>query len=114
MQYSHMINNYTSLNITKLDVMDDLDEVKICTAYKSKSTGELLPAGSMPSSIDALYDVEAVYETLPGWKTNISGCREFSELPKAAQNYLERIEELVGCPITWIGVGPGREEMILK
>uniref|UniRef100_A0A7S2WFC9 Adenylosuccinate synthetase n=1 Tax=Mucochytrium quahogii TaxID=96639 RepID=A0A7S2WFC9_9STRA len=114
MQYSVMVNNYTSLNLTKLDVLDDLEEVKIAVAYKKKSTGETLPAGQMPSTIEGLIDIEVVYETMPGWKESIVNARKFEELPVNCQNYVNRIEELLECPITWIGVGPGREEMATK
>ncbi|GBG34271.1 Adenylosuccinate synthetase [Hondaea fermentalgiana] len=114
MQYSVMINNYSSINITKLDCLDELDEIKIGVAYKSKSTGERLPAGFMPSTISGLYDVEVVYETLPGWKTSIAEARTFEELPSNAQAYLNRIEELLQVPISWIGVGPGRNQMATK
>jgi len=114
MQYSQMINNYSSINITKLDCLDELDYVKIATAYKKKSDGSVLRPGEMPSTIDGLYDIEVEYETLPGWKTNISSCRKFEELPIQAQNYVNRIESLVGAPVSWIGVGPGRTEMATK
>jgi len=116
LQYSHLINNYSSINITKLDVLDDLEEIKICVQYRRKSTGEVLPAGAMPSTIESLYDVEAVYESMPGWagKGKLSECSAYDELPTEARNYLDRIEKHVGCPITWIGVGPGREQMVTK
>ena len=54
---------------------------------------------------------EVEYETMPGWKTDISSCRTFEELPEEAKNYVNRIEELVGCPVSFIGVGAGREDM---
>lgn len=114
MKYSCMINSYASINITKLDCLDELEEIKICVAYKSKSTGEILPDGLMPSTINGLYDIEAVYETLPGWKKSIADARTFEELPAEAQAYLNRIEELLETPISWIGVGPGRDQMATK
>mmetsp|Transcript_16471 Transcript_16471/g.19993 ORF Transcript_16471/g.19993 Transcript_16471/m.19993 type:complete len:473 (+) Transcript_16471:56-1474(+) len=114
MKYSHMINGYTSMNITKLDVLDDLDEVKIAVAYKNKETGEVLPDGSMPATLEELSAVEPVYETLPGWKTDITNASSFSELPIQAQNYINRIEELVSCKVSYIGVGAKREQMVTK
>jgi len=114
MQYSMQVNNYTSLNITKLDCLDDLDEVKIGVAYRLKSTGEKLPPGRMPSTIESLYDVEVEYESMPGWKTSIASARKYEDLPETARAYLERIEDLLQCPIAWIGVGPGRHEMVTK
>ena len=111
-QYGHMINNYRSVNITKLDVLDDLEEVKIGVAYKLN--GQRLPRGAMPATLEDLGRVEVEYETMPGWKTDISGARTFEELPGNAQAYINRIEELVGCPVSWIGVGVGRDDMATK
>ncbi|KAI8929540.1 Adenylosuccinate synthetase [Entophlyctis helioformis] len=108
MQYSNMINGYTSLNLTKLDILDQLDEIKIGTAYRHN--GETL--ASFPSDLTLLGQVEVVYETLPGWKSDISGCRTFESLPLNAQLYVKRVEELVGVPVEWIGVGAGRDAMI--
>mmetsp|Transcript_2255 Transcript_2255/g.2645 ORF Transcript_2255/g.2645 Transcript_2255/m.2645 type:complete len:246 (+) Transcript_2255:2-739(+) len=114
MKYSHMINGYTSINITKLDILDDLDEVKIAYAYKNKETGERLPDGAMPSTLEELAMVEPEYETLPGWKQDITNCQTYDDLPENAKVYVSRIEELVGCPVSWIGVGAKREQMVTK
>jgi len=114
-QYGNLLNGYSnngSINITKLDVLDELDEVKIGTHYKID--GQVLGYGQMPSTIEDLEKVEVVYETLPGWKQSIAGCRTFEELPGEAQNYINRIEELVGADISWVGVGVGREDMATK
>jgi adenylosuccinate synthase len=108
LNYSHMLNNFTYLNVTKLDVLDDLDELKIGVGYSYE--GKKLD--SFPANLEVLANVEVEYETMPGWKTDITKCRTFDELPEAAQNYVVRIEELVGCPVRWIGVGPQRDEMI--
>lgn len=110
--YANMLNGYTSINITKLDVLDQLDEVRICTAYRIN--GQTLVKGSMPSTIHEMDQVEPVYETLPGWKQDISKCRTYDQLPENAKKYLERIEELTDIPISWVGTGPGREEMVSK
>ena len=109
-QYGHMINNYQSINLTKLDILDDLDEVKIGVAYKINGT-RLLP-GQMPSTLEDLYKVEVEYETMPGWKESIENCTDFDSLPDNAKAYVHRIEELVGCHVSWIGTGPGREQMV--
>lgn len=109
-QYAHRLNGYRSLNLTKLDVLDELDEVKIGVAYKIN--GERLPPGMMPSTLEDLENVEVEYETMPGWKTSLAKCRSFEELPTEAKAYVERIEELAGgVPVSWVGVGPGREDM---
>lgn len=108
LKYAHQINDFTSINLTKLDVLDDLPELKIGVAYQYQ--GKLLE--SFPANLEVLGNVAVEYETMPGWQEDITKCRTFEELPEAAQNYVKRIEELVGCPIQWIGVGPGRDEMI--
>lgn len=82
-QYGAMLNGYTSINMTKLDVLDDLEELKIGVAYKID--GKTLPPGSIPSTLAELEKVEVEYETLPGWKQSIAHCRDFSELPAEAQ-----------------------------
>jgi adenylosuccinate synthase len=89
-----------------------MDEVKIGVAYKIN--GERLPKGAMPSTLIDLAKVEVEYETMPGWKCDISKFASYDELPQAAKNYLDRIEELVGVPVSWVGTGPGRAEMLTK
>jgi adenylosuccinate synthase len=108
-RYSTFLNGYTSLNITKLDVMSDLKEIKIGTHYTID--GKRLPDGAMPSTIAELAKVQVQYETMPGWLCDISKCKTMDQLPVAARNYLKRIEELTGVPISWVGVGAGRHEM---
>ena len=103
-----MVNNFTSINITKLDILDELDEIQIGTGYSYE--GKKL--SSFPASLEILDNVEVEYETLPGWKTDITKCRTYDDLPENAKNYLKRIEELVGCKVQWVGVGPQRDEMI--
>lgn len=108
--YSHLLNNYSSINITKLDCLDDLDEVQLGVAYKVD--GERLSYGTMPSTLKGLGKVEVEYETLPGWKTDISKITSFDDLPVNAKAYLSRIEEVLEVPVSWVGTGPGREEML--
>lgn len=105
-----MLNEYSSLCLTKLDVLSGLEELKIGVKYKLNNK-EL---ESFPGTLEDLKNVEVVYETMPGWKTDISKVREFGKLPKNAQKYVLRIEEILGVPIKWIGVGPGREDIIIK
>ena len=111
-QYSNMLNGYTSLNITKLDVMSGLDEIKIGVSYSLD--GKVLDKGFMPSLLEDYGRVTVNYESLKGWKNDISRARTFEDLPNNAQIYLNRIEELTGLPISWIGVGPGRLDMATK
>lgn len=108
LKYTHMINDFTFLNVTKLDVLDELPEIRIATDYSYQGK----PLSSFPSNLEVLSNVSVEYETMPGWKTDITKVRTFEELPMEAQNYIKRIEELVGCPVKWVGVGPGRDEMI--
>ena len=111
LNYANLINGFTHLNITKLDVLSEMDELKIGTAYK-------LPDGttttSFPSDISTLEKVEVVYETLPGWKSDISKIRSWDDMPENAKKYVERVEQLAGVECRYIGVGPGRDAMVIK
>ncbi|NOX34341.1 MAG: adenylosuccinate synthase [Deltaproteobacteria bacterium] len=104
------LNSLTGLAITKLDVLDDLDEIKICTGYELD--GALI--SDFPPEIRILDECTPVYETHPGWKQDISGITEFNDLPENAKKYLARIEELSQVNIKIISVGPGRESTIMK
>lgn len=108
MQYSALINGFSSLNLTKLDVLTGLPEVKIGKAYKYK--GEYLD--TMPASLELLSNVEVEYEVLPGWTEDISTVKHFADLPVNCQLYVLRVQELIGVPIRWIGVGPNRLDCI--
>lgn len=105
-----MINDYTSINITKLDVLDDLDEIQIGARYKLN--GKVIDY--MPSVIEEYAKVEVEYESMPGWKTSIASITDYNKLPQNAKNYLNRLEELLGVPVSWVGTGPERESMALK
>ena len=104
------LNSLSGLAVTKLDVLDDLDEIKICTAYEHK--GKTIT--NFPAEIKILQECTPVYETHPGWKQNISKVREFEDLPLNAKKYLARLEELSGVKIKIVSVGPGREATIIK
>jgi adenylosuccinate synthase len=108
LKYAHMVNSISSIMITKLDVLDDFEEVKIGVNYTYK--GE--PLKNFPSSMLVLKEVEVEYLTMPGWKSNITQCREFDQLPQNAQLYVRKIEELLGVPVQWVGVGPKRDATI--
>ncbi|KAK3191272.1 Adenylosuccinate synthase [Lecanicillium sp. MT-2017a] len=109
-KYSTSINYYTALNLTKLDVLDDFDTIKIAIAYKVD--GQELD--SYPADLDTLEKAEVVYHEMPGWKTPTTNARTFYDLPKAARDYVEYIENFVGVKIKWIGTGPDREAMIKR
>ncbi len=112
LKYSTIINGYTQLNLTKLDVLSTLSEIKIATHYCID--GNRLPDGYMPATIEELAKVTVEYESMQGWQCDISKASSFEELPVQAQKYVEKIEQLVGVPITFVGVGPARDEMITK
>lgn len=112
LQYSTLLNGYTSINITKLDILNELAEIKIGIKYKVKK--RTLEYGEMPSTMGELEQVEVEYETVPGWQSDISLCKSYEDLPQTCKDYLNRIEELVEVPISWIGVGPDRDQMLLK
>jgi adenylosuccinate synthase len=108
MKYSAQINGFSSINLTKVDVLTGLPEIKVAKAYKHD--GKYLP--SMPASLEVLSNVEVEYEVLPGWDEDISSCTTFEELPQNCQKYILRVQELLGIPIRWIGVGPNRHDVI--
>ncbi|KAF2500321.1 P-loop containing nucleoside triphosphate hydrolase protein [Lophium mytilinum] len=109
-KYSHDVNDYTSLNLTKLDVLDDFEELKVATGYSYQ--GQKLE--SFPANPELLAKVDVTYETLPGWKKPTTGAKTFYDLPLNARKYVEFIEKTVGVHIKWIGVGPNREHMIVR
>ena len=113
LRYAHLVNGFTAWNLTKLDVLDGLPEVKIGVAYR-RPDGSALPASAVPASLPELEAVEVEYETLPGWEQDISRVRAWGDLPANAQAYVRRIEELSGVPMRYIGVGPGRDALLLK
>lgn len=104
-RYAHMLNGFTRVCLTKLDVLDTLPEIKLCTGYELD--GQLLETFPEPHRQE---DVTPIYETMPGWEADTSGARSFAELPANAQRYVQRIEELVGAPIRIISVGPERNQ----
>lgn len=103
-------NSLTGLGVTKLDVLDGLEEIKICTGYRLD--GVLLE--TTPLDIERYGDCEPVYESIPGWQIPTSGITSYSELPAAAKRYLARIEELLETPVDIISTGPGREAVIIR
>ena len=109
-RYAVQLNGITAVAMTLIDVLSGLDHVKICTAYKHR--GQTLD--TFRADMDTLAEVEPVYETLPGWRGNISGARRFEELPKEAQQYVKRVEQLIGAPIKMVSVGPERTATIMR
>ncbi len=109
-RYSARVNGFDSIALTKLDVLDHLAEIPICTAYQWK--GETLH--ELPADLAVLEGCAPVYETLPGWEASTAGLREFADLPKNARRYLERLSELVGAEIGIVSTGPDRRDTVMR
>ncbi|XP_054154079.1 adenylosuccinate synthetase-like [Oppia nitens] len=109
LRYSHMINGYSALAITKLDILDEFKEIKIAVSYSLNGKEY---THSPPSNSTDLAKVDVKYITLEGWQTSISKVRKFGDLPNNAQQYVRTVEKLVEVPVKWVGVGPKREAII--
>ncbi|EGG15345.1 adenylosuccinate synthetase [Cavenderia fasciculata] len=110
LRYTSMINDFSELNLTKLDVLSHLDEIKIGTDYIHK--GQTVKG--FPASLEDLAECQVVYETHKGWRTSLENIRKFEDLPAEAKSYIARIEQLVGVKIKWIGVGQDRAAMVTQ
>ena len=104
-----MLNSLDYLAITRLDILDGLDKIKICKGY----TYEGKELKEYPASLKVLEAVEPIYEELDGWNTDISQCKNYEELPANARYYVERISQLVGVPLGIVSVGPNRSQTIV-
>jgi adenylosuccinate synthase len=103
------LNSLTEIALTKLDILDDFDQVKVCTGYRLNGT----LIDYYPDISSVLAAVEPVYETLPGWKTDLSRIRETGELPAEAKAFLALVEQQVGVPVNVVGVGAERDDYLL-
>ncbi len=102
------LNSLTEVAVTKLDILDVLDEIKVCVAYDID--GERVT--HVPGDLGLLERAVPIYESLPGWHADITAVRSMAQLPPNARRYLEFMSEVIGVPITFVGVGPGREQII--
>ncbi|MFF0815029.1 adenylosuccinate synthase [Rhodococcus sp. NPDC003318] len=109
-RYATRVNGITDYFLTKLDVLSSLETVPICVAYEVDG----VRYDEMPMTQTDIHHAKPIYEEMPGWWEDISHCRTFEELPVNAQNYVLRLEELSGAYISCIGVGPGRDETIVR
>ncbi|MEI6306654.1 MAG: adenylosuccinate synthetase, partial [Deltaproteobacteria bacterium] len=107
-RFAVRVNGLTGIALTKLDVLSDFDTIKVCTGYIFE--GKALE--TLPASLEIFEKCQPVYEELPGWKKDITGVRSFEELPANAQSYVRRLEELAGCQIVLVSVGPRRDQTI--
>jgi adenylosuccinate synthase len=102
------VNGYTSAVLTRLDVLDGFKSVKICKAYElDDQVTEVFPGG-----VAALERAKPIYEEMPGWSEPTASVTQFDDLPKEAKAYVERLQELIGCPIDVISTGPYRHETV--
>lgn len=108
-RYSVRFNGLSALALTRLDVLDGLESIKICTAYELD--GKIVE--NLPARESVLNRVRPVYEELPGWKTPTTEVRSFDDLPPEAQAFIKRVEELLECPVDLISVGPAREQAVI-
>jgi len=106
---SKQINSLSGLCVTKLDVLDGLETLQLCTGYECNGEIRLTP----PSGADNLADCKPVYEEMPGWEASTVGIREYNALPENARRYLKRIEEITDTPIDMVSTGPDREQTII-
>ncbi|WP_106506168.1 adenylosuccinate synthase [Brachybacterium timonense] len=103
------INSFTDIVLTKLDVLTGLEQVPICVAYDVDGVRH----DQMPMTQTEFHHAQPIYEMMPGWSEDITACRSLDELPQAARDYVQRLEELAGCRISAIGVGPDRADTIV-
>lgn len=110
-KYAMLVNGITQINLTKLDVLSGMKEIKLGVKYIDANGNERL---GIPASLTEYSNLQLEYETFPGWTEDISQCKNYDDLPENCKRYLIRIEELIGRKIKWIGVGAGRLDIIEK
>ena len=111
-RFSVRLAGYSAIALTKLDVLDALASIPVCVAYRDPETGDVWE--TVPAATSVYARLEPIYEELPGWRADTTGCREWADLPGAARAYVTRLEELAGVPISHVSVGPERAQMILR
>ena len=111
-RFSVRLAGYSSIALTKLDVLDGFERIRVCTAYRDPADGREWT--TVPASTSVYERLEPVYEELPGWLADTTGCRAFDQLPAPARTYVERLEALAGVPIRYVSVGPERDQMIVR
>ena len=109
LRHAARVNSLTELALTKLDVLDDFDEVKVCIGYELDGR----PYRGYPDRSDILARVIPVYETMPGWKRVLGGCRSAADLPSEARRFISVVEKQAGVPVRIVGVGPERDDVLM-
>ena len=110
LRYACMVNGVTDLAVTNLDGLDERETLQICTGYDINGTIHKFP----PANREEWEVATPVYEDLPGWMADTTSCRQWDDLPDNARAYLARLSELSGAPVTFVGIGPGRDQTIRK
>ena len=112
MRFSVRLAGYSSIALTKLDVLDGFERISVCVAYRDPETDRRWE--TVPASASVYGRLEPVYEELEGWQTDTASARSWRELPPRARAYVERVEALAGVPISHVSVGPARDQMIVR
>ncbi len=108
LRYAARVNSLTRIFLTKLDILSAFDTIKVATGYRAGDD----TYHDFPAQQSVLYNCEPEYQELPGWQTDITGIREYRDLPKEARAYIEYVQEEVEAPIGWVSVGPERSQLI--
>ena len=111
MRHSVRINGLTEICVNKLDTLSGLGDLNVCTAYK-KPDGTILR--DFPPSIEELADCAPIYETIPGFDEEVSGVKSYDELPRACKDYIEYLEKVCECRISMVGIGPARDQLLMR
>jgi adenylosuccinate synthase len=109
-RYAVRVNGLDAMALTKLDVLDGLPELQVCTAYRCRGA----TLSEMPGDLAQLAACEPVYETLAGWSTPSAGARSYDDLPREARAYIRRLEEITGVPAAVVSTGSAREDTIVR
>ena len=110
LRYTAMVNGFDTLLITKLDVLDSLDEIPVCTGYKLRGK----TVEEMPATYRALEAIEPVYKRMPGWKSITRGIKRYKDLPERARAYLDFLQSKTGVEVGGVSTGPERNETIIR
>jgi adenylosuccinate synthase len=110
LRHATRVNSLTEIALTKLDVLDTFDEVKVCVGYRIN--GEIVK--NYPDTVERLAQVEPVWESLPGWKSSTEGITSFDALPESARQLVAIVERETGIPVTMVGTGPSRDAMVVR
>jgi adenylosuccinate synthase len=110
LRHAVRLNSLSELALTKLDVLDTFETVRICTGYTVNGK----PLAGYPDDIELLGKVVATYVDLPGWKQTLRVCRTFAEMPEAARAVVQLVEQHIGIPVSIVGVGPERDDCVVR